>query len=162
MGSRRQVGAGENDETSLPSSASPTLLRPCQGGQEGNELSYRGSSRGKPRTSETVGERCPCTGRERTRSGRQDSPDLRSLLWGPSHRPGAGFGRGTRRLPGQLWLESASLGCRHWAAYRGHMESVQELVTGGADARLTTNMDRNTKKEYTAWDLASMYGHREV
>ena len=50
----------------------------------------------------------------------------------------------------------------HWAAYRGHMESVQELVTGGADTRLTTDMDRNTKKEYTAWDLASMYGHREV
>ena len=49
-----------------------------------------------------------------------------------------------------------------WAAYRGHMESVQELVTGGADTRLTTDMDRNTKKEYTAWDLASMYGHREV
>merc|ERR1712212_561666 len=50
----------------------------------------------------------------------------------------------------------------HWAAYRGNMESVQELVTGGADTSLTTEMDRNTKKQYTAWDLASMYGHSEV
>merc|ERR1711974_54345 len=39
----------------------------------------------------------------------------------------------------------------HWAAYRGNMESVQELVTGGADTSLTTEMDRNTKKQYTAW-----------
>merc|ERR1711936_432829 len=50
----------------------------------------------------------------------------------------------------------------HWAAYRGNMESVQELVTGGADTSLTTEMDRNTKKQYTAWDLASMYGHSGV
>merc|ERR1712172_188088 len=51
----------------------------------------------------------------------------------------------------------------HWAAYRGNMESVQELVTmGGADTSIVTKMDRNTKKQYTAWDLASMYGHSEV
>ena len=50
----------------------------------------------------------------------------------------------------------------HWAAYRGNMELVQELVEGGADTNLTTEMDRNTKKKYTAWDLASMYGHSEV
>merc|ERR1712032_395212 len=51
----------------------------------------------------------------------------------------------------------------HWAAYRGNMESVQELVTmGGADTSIVTEMDRNTKKQYTAWDLASMYGHSEV
>merc|ERR1711887_266051 len=50
----------------------------------------------------------------------------------------------------------------HWAAYRGHMEVVQELVGGGVDINLTTKMDRNTKKQYTAWDLASMYGHSEV
>merc|ERR1712223_1189778 len=50
----------------------------------------------------------------------------------------------------------------HWAAYRGHMEVVQELVGGGVDINITTKMDRNTKKQYTAWDLASMYGHSEV
>merc|ERR1711953_1580660 len=50
----------------------------------------------------------------------------------------------------------------HWAAYRGHMEVVQELVSGGVDINITTKMDRNTKKQYTAWDLASMYGHSEV
>merc|ERR1712012_111900 len=50
----------------------------------------------------------------------------------------------------------------HWAAYRGHMEVVQELVGGGVDINLTTKLDRNTKKRYTAWDLASMYGHSEV
>merc|ERR1711963_440785 len=50
----------------------------------------------------------------------------------------------------------------HWAAYRGHMEVVQELVGGGVDINITTKLDRNTKKQYTAWDLASMYGHSEV
>merc|ERR1711872_277482 len=50
----------------------------------------------------------------------------------------------------------------HWAAYRGHMEVVQELVGGGVDTNITTKLDRNTKKQYTAWDLASMYGHSEV
>ena len=70
----------------------------------------------------------------------------------------------------QLIVDGANVNTRdtegwsplHWAAYRGHMESVQELVTGGADIGLTTEMDRNTKKRYTAWDLASMYGHSGV
>merc|ERR1712107_639236 len=41
-------------------------------------------------------------------------------------------------------------------------ELVQELVGGGVDINITTKLDRNTKKQYTAWDLASMYGHSEV
>merc|ERR1711963_777578 len=39
---------------------------------------------------------------------------------------------------------------------------VQELVGGGVDINITTKLDRNTKKQYTAWDLASMYGHSDV
>jgi len=50
----------------------------------------------------------------------------------------------------------------HWAAYRGNLEVVQELVTRNATVGLVTRMDRNTKKRYTAWDLASMYGQSEV
>merc|ERR1712037_993996 len=41
----------------------------------------------------------------------------------------------------------------HWAADTGHTSVVHQLVTGGADTSLTTEMDRNTKKQYTAWDL---------
>merc|ERR1712083_872279 len=66
-----------------------------------------------------------------------------------------------------------------FAASFGDPTIVQELVQAGAlvdfqdsfgwsplhwaaDTNLTTEMDRNTKKKYTAWDLASMYGHSEV
>ena len=50
----------------------------------------------------------------------------------------------------------------HWAAYRGFLPLVRELVAGGAEVGQRTRMDRSTARSYTAWDLASMYGHREV
>ena len=51
----------------------------------------------------------------------------------------------------------------HWAAYRGDMDIVRELVTTGqANINLHTQVDRNTRKSYSAWDLATMYGHRNV
>jgi ankyrin repeat protein len=50
----------------------------------------------------------------------------------------------------------------HWAAYRGNMEVVQELTERGAITEQRTRLDRSTGKRYTAWDLASMYGHAEV
>merc|ERR1712126_499276 len=49
-----------------------------------------------------------------------------------------------------------------FAASFGDPAIVQELVHGGVDINLSTKLDRNTKKQYTAWDLASMYGHSEV
>lgn len=51
----------------------------------------------------------------------------------------------------------------HWAAYRGDMDIVRQLVTTGqANINLHTQVDRNTRKSYSAWDLATMYGHRNV
>jgi len=50
----------------------------------------------------------------------------------------------------------------HWAAYRGNMELVRELVGAGAVVDQLTKRDRDTKKRYSAWDLASVYGHAEV
>jgi ankyrin repeat protein len=50
----------------------------------------------------------------------------------------------------------------HWAAYRGNMVVVRELTERGAVTERRTRLDRSTGKRYTAWDLASMYGHVEV
>merc|ERR1711971_1109981 len=46
--------------------------------------------------------------------------------------------------------------------HEGHRGMEELVTTGGADTSIVTKMDRNTKKQYTAWDLASMYGHSEV
>merc|ERR1712107_638756 len=179
-----------NDKVPVPPVTFPPLLRPSQAGQERNKLSDRSGSTGKPRPSETSCERRPRPGCERARPERPDAFDLRRLLRRPRHRAGAGAGWRSPRLPGQLRLEplhwaadtghtsvvrqlvaaGANVNTRdsegwsplHWAAYRGHMEVVQELVGGGVDINITTKLDRNTKKQYTAWDLASMYGHSEV